>query len=45
MDPKTVRSKGIKKLIVLALEMVEDGVGRAYVDVRKLSAKDFFLRK
>jgi len=30
---KRGRSKGLKKLIVLAVEIVEDGVGRAYADV------------
>jgi hypothetical protein len=30
---KKGRSKGLKKLIVLAVEIVEDGVGRAYSDV------------
>ena len=30
---KKGRSKGLKKLIVLAVEIVEDGVGRAYADV------------
>lgn len=30
---KKGRSKGLKKLIVLAVEIIEDGVGRAYADV------------
>lgn len=32
-EGKKGRSKGLKKLIVLALEIMEDGVGRAYADV------------
>jgi hypothetical protein len=32
-EGKKGRSKGLKKLIVLAVEIVEDGVGRAYADV------------
>lgn len=45
---KKGRSKGAKKLIVLALEIVEDGVGRAYAEViENSSAKELgaFLRK
>lgn len=45
---KKGRSKGVKKLIVLALEIVEDGVGRAYAEViENSSAKELgaFLRK
>lgn len=32
-EGKKGRSKGLKKLIVLAIEIVEDGVGRAYAEV------------
>jgi hypothetical protein len=32
-EGKKGRSKGLKKLIVLAVEILEDGVGRAYADV------------
>jgi ISXO2-like transposase domain len=32
-EGKKGRSKGLKKLIVLAVEIVEDGVGRAYAEV------------
>jgi hypothetical protein len=32
-EQKRGRSKGKKKLVVLALELVEDGVGRAYAEV------------
>lgn len=32
-EGKKGRSKGLKKLIVLAVEIVEDGVGRAYTEV------------
>lgn len=47
-EGKKGRSKGAKKLIVLALEIVEDGVGRAYAEViENSSAKKLgaFLRK
>lgn len=47
-EGKRGRSKGAKKLIVLALEIVEDGVGRAYAEViENSSAKELgsFLRK
>jgi hypothetical protein len=47
-EGKKGRSKGAKKLIVLALEIVEDGVGRAYAEViENSSAKELgsFLRK
>lgn len=47
-EGKKGRSKGTKKLIVLALEIVEDGVGRAYAEViENSSAKELgsFLRK
>jgi transposase-like protein len=47
-EGKKGRSKGSKKLIVLALEIVEDGVGRAYAEViENSSAKELgsFLRK
>ena len=45
---KRGRSKGLKKLIVLAVEIVENGVGRAYADViEHSSAKELggFLMK
>ncbi len=45
---KKGRSKGAKKLIVLALEIVDGGVGRAYAEViENSSAKELgsFLRK
>lgn len=45
---KKGRSKGLKKLIVLAVEIVKDGVGRAYADViEHSSAKELgsFLMK
>ncbi len=32
-EGKKGRSKGLKKLVVLAIEIVEDGVGRAYAEV------------
>lgn len=32
-EGKKGRSKGLKKLIVLAVEILEDGVGRAYAEV------------
>jgi len=32
-EGKKGRSKGLKKLIVLAIEILEDGVGRAYAEV------------
>ena len=32
-EDKRGRSKGLKKLIVLAIEILEDGVGRAYAEV------------
>ena len=39
--PEKGRSKGLKKLIVLAIEIVEDGVGRAYAEViENSSAKE-----
>lgn len=47
-EGKKGRSKGAKKLIVLALEIAEDGVGRAYTEViENSSAKKLgsFLRK
>ncbi len=47
-EGKKGRSKGAKKTIVLALEIVEDGVGRAYAEViENSSAKELasFLRK
>ena len=47
-EGKRGRSKGVKKLIVLALEIVEDGVGRAYAEViENSSAKELgsFLMK
>jgi hypothetical protein len=47
-EQKRGRSKGDKKLIVLALEIVESGVGRAYAEViEHSSAKELgsFLRK
>ena len=47
-EGKKGRSKGAKKLIALALEIVEDGVGRAYAEViENSSAKELgsFLRK
>ncbi len=31
-EGKKGRSKGLKKLIVLAVEILEDGVGRAYAE-------------
>jgi hypothetical protein len=40
-EGKKGRSKGLKKLIVLAVEIVEDGVGRAYAEViENSSAKE-----
>ncbi len=40
-EGKKGRSKGLKKLIVLAIEIVEDGVGRAYAEViENSSAKE-----
>lgn len=45
---KKGRSKGLKKLIVLAVEVLENGVGRAYAEViEHASAKELgaFLRK
>jgi len=47
-DQKRGRSKGDKKLIVVALEIAENGVGRAYAEViEHCSAKELgaFLRK
>lgn len=47
-EGKKGRSKGLKKLIVLAVEILEDGVGRAYAEViNHSSAKEFggFLEK
>ena len=47
-ESKKGRSKGAKKLIALAIEIVEDGVGRAYAEViENSSAKELgsFLRK
>ncbi|MET3012008.1 IS1595 family transposase [Flavobacterium psychrophilum] len=47
-EGKKGRSKGAKKLIVLALEIVDGGVGRAYAEViENSSAKELgsFLRK
>jgi hypothetical protein len=47
-EGKRGRSKGAKKLIVLALEIVDDGVGRAYAEViENSSAKELgsFLMK
>lgn len=47
-EQKRGRSKGKKKLIVLALEIVETGVGRAYAEViEHASAKElgFFMAK
>lgn len=37
-ESKKGRSKGLKKLIVLAIEIVEDGVGRAYAEVIESSS-------
>ena len=45
---KRGRSKGLKKLIVLAVEILEDGVGRAYAEVIEHSSADelgAFIRK
>ncbi|MDZ7935132.1 MAG: IS1595 family transposase [Emticicia sp.] len=45
---KKGRSKGLKKLVVLAIEIIEDGVGRAYAEViEHSSAKELgcFLAK
>lgn len=45
---KKGRSKGLKKLIVLAIEILEDGVGRAYAEVIEHSSAaelGAFLRK
>ncbi len=45
---KKGRSKGLKKLIVLALEILENGVGRAYAEVIEHSSAEelgAFLRK
>ena len=47
-EGKKGRSKGLKKLIVLAIEILEDGVGRAYAEViENSSAKELgnFLEK
>lgn len=47
-EGKKGRSKGMKKLIVLAIEILEDGVGRAYAEViENSSAKELggFLKK
>jgi len=47
-DGKRGRSKGNKKLIVLAVEILEDGVGRAYAEIiEHASSKELgaFLRK
>lgn len=47
-EGKKGRSKGSKKLIVLAIEILVDGVGRAYGEViENSSAKElgFFFRK
>jgi transposase-like protein len=47
-DNKRGRSKGDKKLVVLALEKLPDGVGRAYAQlIDKASAKEFkkFFKK
>lgn len=47
-EGKKGRSKGDKKLIVLAIEILEDGVGRAYAEViENSSAKELggFLKK
>lgn len=47
-DGKRGRSKGDKKLIVLAVEILEDGVGRAYAEIiEHASSKELgaFLRK
>jgi ISXO2-like transposase domain len=42
-EQKTGRSKGKKKLVVLALEKVENGVGRAYTQViEKASSEEFY---
>lgn len=41
VEGKKGRSKGMKKLIVLAIEILEDGVGRAYAEViENSSAKE-----
>ncbi len=45
---KRGRSKGLKKLVVLAIEILEDGVGRAYAEVIEHSSAvelGAFLRK
>ena len=40
-EGKKGRSKGLKKLIVLAIEVLEDGVGRAYAEsIEDSSAKE-----
>ena len=47
-ENKRGRSKGLKKLIVLAIEILEDGVGRAYAEVIEHSSANelgAFLRK
>jgi transposase-like protein len=47
-EDKRGRSKGLKKLIVLAVEILEDGVGRAYAEVIEHSSAielGAFLRK
>lgn len=47
-ENKRGRSKGAKKLVVLAVEILEDGVGRAYAEViEHSSAKELggFMRK
>ncbi len=47
-EDKRGRSKGLKKLIVLAVEVLDDGVGRAYAEVIEHSSANelgAFLRK
>jgi hypothetical protein len=47
-EGKKGRSKGLKKLIVLAIEILDDGVGRAYAElIENSSAKELgnFLTK
>jgi hypothetical protein len=41
-ENKKGRSKGLKKLAVLAVEILDDGVGRAYAEVIVHSSRNFF---
>lgn len=37
-DQKRRRSKGAKKLVVLAIEILEDGLGRAYTEMIEIAS-------